>query len=87
MGKVYINGEMEVIIKDHGKIISSMDTENMYGKMEEPMMVIGNMEKCMGEEYIFGKMVENTKDNIAMIKSMVQENIIGQMEKDFREDG
>ncbi len=64
-----------------------MEMESMFGKMEEPMMVIGNMGKCMAEVYIYGKMVVSIKESTAMIKSMVQENIIGQMAKDLREGG
>lgn len=64
-----------------------MEMESMSGKMEEPMMVIGNMEKWMGGVYIYGKMVVSMKESTSMIKNMVQENIIGRMVKDLREDG
>lgn len=64
-----------------------MEMESMSGKMDERMMVIGNMEKCMGGGYTYGKMAESMKESTTMIKSMVQENIIGQMAKDLREGG
>jgi hypothetical protein len=57
--KGYVNGKMDVNIKDHGLIIKSMDMVYILGLMVEDMKVITKMIKSMEQEHIHGQMGGN----------------------------
>ena len=48
-----------------------MEMEDIDGPMEENIVVIGFVIRCMDKAFLLGLTVENMKDNITMIKNKV----------------
>ena len=57
--KGYVNGKMDVNIKDHGLIIKSMDMVYILGLMVEDMKVITKMIRNKEQDHIHGQMGGN----------------------------
>ena len=73
MEKEYINMQMEMNMKENGKIIKRMEKENIYMVMEINMMVNGKMIKKMDTENIFIRnQIIILKDIGKMIKKKVK---------------
>jgi hypothetical protein len=60
--KVFLLGQMAVLIKEIFMKIIFMVEECIVGQMEESIMVLGNATKCMDMESLLGLMVENMKE-------------------------
>lgn len=67
MVMAYINGQMAPLIKDSGRVISSMVKVNMYGLMAGSILESGNQIICMERADWFLMMDALTKDNFSMI--------------------
>lgn len=87
MDKENILGQMAVIIRVLGIVIRFQVPGNIYGWMEEHILVNGWITRCMERLTIFGKMVGNMMDTMPLIKSKALENIIGLTEDVFKVDG
>ena len=48
-----------------------MEMEDIDGPMEENIVVIGFVIRCMDKAYLLGVMAGNMKDNITMIRNKV----------------
>ena len=66
-------------IKGSLKRIYSMVKVILYGQMEENIMVIGTITRCMDKEFLLGQTVENTKDNTRMDSNRAKVNSYGQI--------
>lgn len=64
MDMEFINGLMEVYIKEIGTKIKYLDTENITGMMVGLIKGIGWIIICTVKEYICGWMEENMKENM-----------------------
>lgn len=87
MEKGHIIGQIKAIIQEVGTKIKYMDTDNIFGIMEENMWANGGLIKCMDLVFILGKMVGVMKVIIKMIKNMDLENIGGLTAEYLKENG
>ena len=81
MGTESIDREMELFIKDNGKMINKKDKGLKYGKIKLNMKVNLKMVKKMVLEYLSSMMGQNLRVSSNSILSMEKEIFFGKMAK------
>ena len=78
---------MDLLTRENSKTTTSMERATMSGKMEEPILVIGNSTRCTAKDYSAGKTEEDTKVTITMTRSTDMECSTGKMEENMMAAG
>ena len=87
MDTAFMNGQMDLNIREIGLKIIFMVMENIHGLTEGSIKDNGKTICYMGEEFILGQTVGNMMVNIRMTKSMDKEFTHGQTAKNTMEAG
>ena len=85
MGQVFKNGQMELDMRDNGKIIKHMDLENSGMLMVTSLKVSGRMTRQMERGLIPILMVQSMKETGKMIFKMDLEQKLGLMDLNMKE--
>lgn len=84
MVKESLNGLMAVFMKVNFEITCLMVKEPTFGQMEENMLGIGKILRCMAKESTTGQMVDDTKVNTWRISKKATEYSSGRMDKNTK---
>lgn len=87
MVKESIGGLIKVILMVLGKKMNYLVMASITGMMDDPIVEIGYIIRCMEKEYINGRMEGGMKVTILMIGNTAMESIIGPMVGSLRESG
>lgn len=84
---VNLHGQMEAHTRDSSMITISRELDCTGGQMDDSIMEIGSIIKCMEREYLLGMMAEGMKGSTMMIRNREKERFIGLMEESTLEVG
>ena len=83
----FFTGEMTVRMREVFMKIKFTEKVNTYGRMEECMMEIGTITRCMVRVFSYGPMVESMMGSIIMIRRRDLAFFYLRMDVDMKESG